>query len=107
MPTYDYECERGHRREITRRMGERNEPLTCPECDTPMALQISAPAFTNRTRDLFDQAKDSYWSPHIMNGDIDRLRAMRHAELHPDKGQKGKTVVRVKDLKDETAPAGN
>lgn len=33
MPTYIYECDRGHRHEINRYVLDRDEPFYCPLCN--------------------------------------------------------------------------
>lgn len=36
MPLYEYRCaECGHRFEVLQRMGEGNESLVCPSCESP------------------------------------------------------------------------
>ena len=43
MPTYDYECPKGHRFEVFQKMTD--EPVAaCPECGEPATRQISGGA---------------------------------------------------------------
>jgi putative FmdB family regulatory protein len=43
MPTYDYECPKGHRFEVFQKMTD--EPVAaCPECGAPATRQISGGA---------------------------------------------------------------
>ena len=43
MPTYDYECPKGHRFEVFQKMTD--EPVaSCPECGEPATRQISGGA---------------------------------------------------------------
>ena len=43
MPTYDYECPKGHRFEVFQKMTD--EPVaSCPECGAPATRQISGGA---------------------------------------------------------------
>lgn len=99
MPIYKYLCERGHEYEYLRRMKDRHEAMECPQCDTPMTLAPSLVQLPGRERDISDMAKDSYYSPEMMNGDVERIRSMRHMENHPDRGTKHKTVKKFRDLK--------
>jgi putative FmdB family regulatory protein len=42
MPLYEYVCNQcGYKKEIMRTIDERNNPLPCDKCDSPMEILIS------------------------------------------------------------------
>lgn len=59
MPTYEYVCPSGHRREVRRPIAHRDLPACCVECQELMTRQVAAPAFAFRGTGFFatDYAK--------------------------------------------------
>lgn len=100
MPFYEYECPNGHIEERMRPMRERQDSVRCDLCRRKAKLIISQTYFTNPTRDKRDLARSGIWSPNIMDGDVDRLKANRDRELNPRRGEKGHHRVRVRELGD-------
>jgi putative FmdB family regulatory protein len=47
MPIYSYECPNGHESEDLRRVANREDPHSCPQCGEPAKAVITAVAFDN------------------------------------------------------------
>ena len=45
MPTYGYACVCGMKRDLVRRVDDRNEPVFCVGCDQEMQRELGAPLF--------------------------------------------------------------
>jgi len=96
MPLFEYRCRQHHLLErFFHLASEAPGSMRCPSCQS-RARRIFSTFHSSQERSIERLAKDSYYSPAMMNADVERFRYLRDNPIMAKTGRKTGATVRKK-----------